>query len=83
LHEADEFLKIPMFGFTESYNISVSAAIILYHLIDKLHNSESINWHLTEEEKVEIKLQWIKNTVKKSILIEKRFWEEKGIIENQ
>ena len=81
--EADDFLKIPMFGFTESYNISVSAAIILYHLTEKLRNSESINWHLTEEEKLDIKLQWIKNTVKKSALIEKRFWEEKGIIENQ
>lgn len=78
--EADEFLKIPMFGFTESFNISVSAAIILHHLTEKLRNSESIDWHLTEDEKVEIKLQWIKNTVKKSTLIEKRFWEERGII---
>jgi len=81
--EADEFLRIPMFGFTESFNISVSAAIILHHLTEKLRNSESINWHLTEDEKVEIKLQWIKNTVKKSALIEKRFWEERGIINHQ
>lgn len=78
--EADEFLKIPMVGFTESFNISVSAAIILYTLTQKLRNSASINWHLTEDEKVEIKLHWIKNAVKKSALIEKRFWEEKGII---
>jgi tRNA (guanosine-2'-O-)-methyltransferase len=77
--EADEFLRIPMFGFTESFNISVSAAIILFHLTQKLHNSESVNWHLSEEEKLDIKIQWIKNSVKKSILIEKRFWEEKGI----
>lgn len=76
--EADEFLKIPMFGFTESFNISVSAAIILYQLIQKLHYSESVDWHLTEEEKIDLKLQWIRNSVKKSALIEKRFWEEKG-----
>ena len=76
--EADEFLKIPMFGFTESFNISVSAAIILYQLTQKLHNLESIDWHLTEEEKIDLKLQWIRNTVKKSGLIENRFWEEKG-----
>jgi len=80
--EADEFLKIPMFGFTESFNISVSAAIVLFHLTQKLHNSESIDWHLTDEEKVEIKTQWIKNTIKKSALIEKRFWEEKGIVDH-
>jgi tRNA (guanosine-2'-O-)-methyltransferase len=67
-----------MFGFTESFNISVSAAIILYQLTQKLHNSESIDWHLTEEEKIDLKLQWIRNTVKKSGLIENRFWEEKG-----
>jgi tRNA (guanosine-2'-O-)-methyltransferase len=79
-NEADEFLKIPMYGFTESYNISVSAALILYQLTEKLRNSKSIAWQLTEEEKVDIKLQWIRNSVKKSTLIEKRFWEEKGII---
>ncbi len=77
LNEADEFLKIPMFGFTESFNISVSAAIILHHLTDKLHSSD-VNWELTDEEKTEIKTQWIRNTLKKSELIEKRFWEERG-----
>jgi tRNA (guanosine-2'-O-)-methyltransferase len=81
LKEADEFLKIPMFGFTESYNISVSAAIILYHLTEKMRNSQTINWQLTEDEKTEILLQWIRNSVKKSALIEKRFWEERGIID--
>lgn len=78
-NEADEFLKIPMFGFTESFNISVSAAIILFQLTQKLHCSEAVDWHLTEEEQVEIKIQWIKNSIKKSALVEKRFWEEKGI----
>lgn len=78
IQEADDFLKIPMFGFTESFNISVSAAIILYQLTQKLHKSESIEWHLTEEDKIDLKIQWIKNSVKKSALIEKRFWEERG-----
>ncbi len=81
MNEADEFLKIPMYGFTESYNISVSAAIILYHLTEKMRNSQSINWQLSEEDKVDIMLQWIRNSVKKSKLIENRFWEERGMIE--
>ncbi len=76
--EADEFLKIPMFGFTESFNISVSAAIILHHLTDKMRQKENINWQLTETEKTDLKIQWIRNTIKSSELIEKRFWEEKG-----
>ncbi len=77
MNEADEFLKIPMFGFTESFNISVSAAVVMHHLTDKLRRSD-INWRLTEEEKTEKKIEWIRSTLKKSELIEKRFWEEQG-----
>ena len=49
MNQADEFVKIPMYGFTESFNISVSAAIILHDLTLKLRQSE-INWHLSETE---------------------------------
>ena len=76
MNEADEFLKIPMYGFTESFNISVSAAIVLHFLTHKLHNS-GIEWKLTEEEKTETKIEWIRRTIKKSELIEKRFWKER------
>jgi tRNA (guanosine-2'-O-)-methyltransferase len=72
-NEADEFLKIPMYGFTESFNISVSAAIILHHLTLKMRQNKAINWELTEPEKEEIKLDWIRKTIKRSELIEKRF----------
>ncbi len=75
MNEADEFLKIPMYGFTESFNISVSAAIVLHYLTHKLHNS-TVNWQLSEKEKTDIKIEWIKRTIKRSDLIEKRFWEE-------
>jgi len=78
MNEADEFLKIPMFGFTESFNISVSASIVMHYLTDKLKRT-TIDWELTEEEKVETKIQWIRNTIKKSELLEKRFWKEKGM----
>lgn len=77
MNEADEFLKIPMYGFTESFNISVSAALVLYELTDKLRKTEGINWKLTEEEKVELKLKWIRSTVKQSHLLEERFLEER------
>ena len=76
MKEADEFLKIPMYGFTESFNISVSAAIILFHLTEKLKNSQGIEWQLNPNEIMEIKLQWLRNTLKSSKLIEKRFWSE-------
>ena len=40
LELADEFIQIPMVGFTESYNISVSAAVILYSLRKRLEGVE-------------------------------------------
>jgi len=73
---ADEFLKIPMYGFTESFNISVSAAIILHHLVYKLNRSE-IHWKLTPEESAEVLLTWLRKSVKKSELLEKRYFKEK------
>lgn len=63
LEKADSFLKIPMVGFTESLNISVSAAIILHTLTSQLRK-ESINWSLTEEEKLEKRLDWTKKSVR-------------------
>jgi tRNA (guanosine-2'-O-)-methyltransferase len=63
LNEADCYLKIPMVGFTESLNISVSAAIILQDVTHRLKKSD-INWGLTEKEKLEKRLDWIKKTIK-------------------
>lgn len=82
MNEADEYLKIPMYGFTESFNISVSAAITLHYLTHKLHNSTA-QWRLSKEEKTDIKIQWIRNTIKRSELIEKRFWEERDSKKSQ
>ena len=72
LEAADGYLKIPMYGFTESLNISVSAAIILQTLITRLKDS-NVDWELSEPEKNEIKLDWAKKSVKSSIKIIKRY----------
>lgn len=72
LENADEHLKIPMFGFTESFNVSVSASIILYKLTRELRKS-SINWELTNDEKQEILLQWLRRSVKRSKTLEIEF----------
>jgi len=73
IDEADCFLKIPMVGFTESLNISVSAAIILQHVTTKLKQTH-INWQLTEEETLEKRLDWIKKTIKSYYDIVARFY---------
>jgi len=63
LDEADGFLKIGMQGFTESLNISVSAAIILQDLTTKLKKT-NINWGLTSDEKLDKRLDWTKKSIK-------------------
>ena len=72
---ADEHLRIPMYGFTESFNISVSAALILYTLSKRLRTS-AINWSLTEEEKTDILLEWSRRSIKKSEVIEREFFRK-------
>lgn len=75
MNAADGFLKIPMYGFTESLNISVSAAIILQSVVTKLKQSD-VKWQLSEEEIPEIEMEWIKRTIKASDeIIERYYWE--------
>ncbi len=57
---ADELVNIPMYGFTESFNISVSAALCLSLLSEKLRTTE-IDWKLSEEEKTFLMAEWAKN----------------------
>ena len=79
INHADEYLKIPMHGFTESFNISVSAAIILHHLTHKLRQT-NIDWKLTEPERNEILFQWLKRSVKKSDMLIEKFLSQKNDI---
>ena len=75
LQRADGFLKIPMVGFTESLNISVSAAIIIQNLTTRLRKTE-IDWQLSENEILEKRLDWAKNSIKDIKRIEARYYEE-------
>lgn len=78
IQQADGFLKIPMVGFTESLNISVSAAIILQHLTHKLRNS-SIHWQLNEAELLDKKIDWTRKSIKDIDYIEKLFLEKTSL----
>lgn len=68
---ADEYLRIPIYGFTESYNISVSVAIILHHLTHRLHHS-SFDWKLDPDERDSLLLEWMVRSVRHSGKLKKR-----------
>lgn len=69
---ADEFVKIPMTGFTESFNISVSVAIAAYSLMRDLRNS-TLEWKLSDTEQKILILDWLRKSIKHSDQLEKRF----------
>ena len=74
---ADKKIKIPMYGFTESYNISVSVSLCLQHLTYKMRQS-NINWKLSKNQQDKVMLQWLRNTIKSSEELEKEFYKSKG-----
>ena len=77
LKEADGVLKIPMYGFTESLNISVSAAIILQEVVTRMR-IEEVAWELSEAEKLEIEMDWTQRTIKSAPEIIERYYQEKN-----
>lgn len=75
IENADEYLNIPMFGFTESFNISVSAAIILHYLSHQLRNS-NLDWKLSKTEQEKVLLEWLRNSIQKVHLLEEKFLKQ-------
>lgn len=76
IDQADGFLKIPMNGFTESLNISVSAAIILQALTTQLHKS-NFSWRLSSDEKLAKQIDWSKKTIQSVDDVLARYYGEK------
>ena len=69
---ADKRMRIPMYGFTESFNISVSVSLSLQHLTYKMRNS-AVNWKMSQDQQDETLLQWLRNSIKSSTQIEEKF----------
>jgi tRNA (guanosine-2'-O-)-methyltransferase len=69
---ADACVSLPMYGFTQSYNISVSVGIVLMHMIGCLRTS-GVEWQLTDEEKDALTLEWYRTMVRSDDIIEKQF----------
>jgi tRNA (guanosine-2'-O-)-methyltransferase len=69
---ADEFVKLPMYGFTESFNISVCAALCMHSLSTRIRK-EVPDYHLKDSEKEELYLEWLRASIRKQELIVKEF----------
>jgi len=72
---ADSFLHIPMHGFTESYNLSVSAAVVLSALRTRLEASK-YSWFLNEAEQIALKIEWCRRILNGGPQLAQKFREE-------
>lgn len=62
LEGADEVRSLPMFGFTESFNLSVAVALSLQTILPRIRTA-GIPWQLTEAEKHELRETWIRRSL--------------------
>ncbi len=74
IQNADEWLHIPMYGFSESFNISVSVALCLYH-IRRIMDQSDLPWKLEEPERQYIYLQWLRKAVRNLKALDRRYHE--------
>lgn len=72
LAAADERISIPQYGFVESFNVAVSAALCLYDVTSRLRDSD-IPWQLTPEEQFDLELEWMEHSVERSELMKSAF----------
>lgn len=61
---ADAYVKIPMYGFTESFNISVCAALSLFSTTERMRRNPCIKWQMSEEEQLTLKLHWAMQAIR-------------------
>lgn len=74
---ADLCIQIPMDGFTDSFNVSVSAALCLYELTNRLRASEAA-WRLSEAEQLELMVSWLVKSTKYGRPLLRHFYEAQG-----
>jgi tRNA (guanosine-2'-O-)-methyltransferase len=78
LAQADLYLQLPMYGFTQSFNISVTVAMVLSYLVKQLHENHE-NWTITHKEKNALTLSWYKKICgKKNKALEEEWRQRYG-----
>jgi len=72
---ADMTLAIPMYGFTQSFNISVSSAMCMYTVMQRVRNSEHA-WQLSQAERLDVELSWLRSTINRVASYEHAFFAQ-------
>ena len=76
LAESDSFINIPMDGFNESYNISVSCAIIMNQIISQAKKQNKLTY-LNKKEMNDMTLEWYIKSIRNSTKVIKNLIKKK------
>lgn len=68
----DKLVTYPMYGFTESLNISVSASLCLSVAVNKMKDS-NVSWGLSDQDKANLRLSWYRYSVSRVDVLEREF----------
>ncbi|MBQ7490253.1 MAG: RNA methyltransferase [Bacteroidales bacterium] len=74
----DKSMKIPMYGFTESFNISNSAAITLSSFVERVRKSQ-VKWQLSVDEYNELYFDWLQKSIRNSDFIINKYLNDNKI----
>ncbi|MDX1617289.1 MAG: RNA methyltransferase [Balneolaceae bacterium] len=77
MEHADRHASIPMYGFSESFNISVSTALALYEVVSRLRESD-VDWRLSSEERMELRIDWLRQSIRAGEELARKFLEGSG-----
>ena len=75
----DAAVKIPMYGFTESFNISNSVAILISNIIERLHHS-NVEWHLSDNEQTSLYFEWLAKSARSADDLIDHYLRTHGIV---
>ncbi len=75
LQAADERIALPQYGFVESFNVSICAALCVYDVVTRLRAS-SIAWQLTPEEQFELEIEWMEHSVERAQILKNVFLQQ-------
>jgi len=71
---ADVFVQIPSYGFTQSFNVSVSVAQSLTSIRNRLEQSD-LPWQLTPGDRLNLYLTWLNKTANRGLVVARNYLE--------
>ncbi len=77
---ADDYLQIPMYGFVESYNLSVSVGMVFSALRWQMEEAKTIAY-LSEDEKHLIRLRWAIRSARSGAKVYEKWVRENGDVD--